>query len=220
MTEISDLSHEDQVALWAGRVVRREAQIESMLRTLYYQLSGEGLSWAVVPEQFAAVSRDVRKMLKAADVDADYLGDCLAALDRLGVAHSLRNRIVHDQWVQQDPGSFVSAPKGVSGPSTKPDVVWDVSEFERCYTELTFCFAQISGMFWSLACFVGDHRDIWREMLPSNRESLAGRIKITGEGTWEFTDPVFIAEEHQRSAARLAEFQTRVEHLKDGNSPT
>ena len=65
LIEYTDLPEKDQVALWAGRVVRKEAQIESMLRTIYYELCGRGLSWAVVPTNFAPLSQAVRTMLKA-----------------------------------------------------------------------------------------------------------------------------------------------------------
>lgn len=209
MTNVSDLSHEDQVALWAGRVVRKEAEIESMLRTIYYELSGEGLSWAVVPESFAAVMRDVRTMLKASQIDKEYVADCLGALDRLGLAHQARNRVVHDQWVQQDPGTFISAAKGVSGPVSKPEVKWDVSEFERCFLELRFCFAQVSGIYWSLYCYVGNHRDMWAAMLPANREAIAGRITMTSDSSWEFTDAAFNEQERKRHAEAVAEFSKR-----------
>jgi hypothetical protein len=213
MADVSDLSHDDQVALWAGRVVRKEAEIESMLRTIYYELAGQGLSWAIVPEAFAAVSRDVRTMLKAADIPDDYRDDCLAVLDKLGEAHRKRNRIVHDQWVQQSPGSFTSAPKGVSGGTPKAEVVWDVSEFEDCFMELRFLFAQISGIHWSLNCYIGDVRDLWQDMLPGNREAIAGRIKMITDNTWEFTDPTFIAEEKERQRVRAEEFTSRFKHL-------
>ncbi|MCU1471349.1 MAG: hypothetical protein JWQ39_2498 [Glaciihabitans sp.] len=212
MTDISDLTHTDQVALWAGRVVRKEAQIESMLRTLYCQLAsngGGGFSWAVVPDGFGVVHRDVKKMLKATGIDQDYLDDCIAALDRLWNAHVLRNRVVHDQWVEQDAGQFVSAAKGVGGPTNKPELIWDVDRFEACYRELEFCFAQVSGIYWSLLCFVGPQQDMWRDLLPMNREAIAGRIKLTSEFTWEATDTAFNAEERSRSEARAADFLKR-----------
>ncbi len=202
MTDISELSHEDQVSLWAGRVVRKEAEIESTLRTIYYWLSGQGLSWAVVPEMFAKVSKDVRNMLKASAIDPEYVSDCLAALDRLDKAHVVRNRVVHDQWVQQNPGTFLSAQKGVGGPNSKPEVRWNVAEFEQCFAELQFCGVQIGGIFWSLPCYVGDNRDMWRDLLPMNREILAGRFKITSDNTQEFTDPVFNAQERRRMEER------------------
>jgi hypothetical protein len=206
------LSHRDQVALWAGRIVRKEAQIESMLRTVYYELSGSGLSWAVVPQNFAPLSRDIRTMLKAASLDADYLADCLKALDRLDAAHLIRNRVVHDQWVEhaEAPGQFVNAAKGVSGPTTKPEVVWQVGEFEKCYRELRFCYAMISGMYWSIGCYIGDRHEFFRDMLPSNRETLAGRINLTGENHWTFTDPQFAEELRAEMQRRGAELQQRM----------
>jgi hypothetical protein len=207
------LSHPDQVALWAGRIVRKEAQIESMLRVVFYELSGRGLSWAVVPQNFAPLSRDIRTMLKVAQIeDPTYLADCLAALDRLNKAHEVRNRIVHDQWVEhaENPGSFVNAPKGVTDGS-KAEVVWDVSEFERCYRELRFCSAMISGLHWSISCYVGDRRDFFQHMLGSNREALAGRIEMTGENSWNFTDQEFarkLNEEMKRTGEEMrARFQ-------------
>ncbi|HEU0206535.1 MAG TPA: hypothetical protein VFQ74_07585 [Pseudolysinimonas sp.] len=29
----------------------------------------------------------------------------------------------------------------------------------------------VSGLFWSIGTFVGERRDIWRDMLPQNRET-------------------------------------------------
>ena len=140
LTEYEGMPHKDQIALWTGRVVRKEAQIESMLRTVYYELSGRGLSWAVVPPNFTPLYEAVRTMLKASpSLPDDYVKDCLAVLDRLKLAHQGRNRVVHDQWVESDqsPGTFVSAQKGVSDGS-KPEIVWDVPEFKKVYEELRF----------------------------------------------------------------------------------
>lgn len=206
------LPHRDQVALWAGRIVRKEAQIESMLRTIYYELSGRGLSWAVVPQNFAPLSRDIRNMLKAASLEADYLADCLRALDRLDAAHRIRNRVVHDQWVEhpEAPGQFLKAAKGVTGLDTKPEVVWEVGEFETCYRELRFCSVMISGLYWSIGCYVGDHQEFFRDMLPSNRETLAGRINLTGENHWTFTDPEFAEELRTELERHAVEMQHRM----------
>jgi len=204
------LSHQDQVALWAGRIVRKEAQIESMLRVVYYELAGGGLSWAVVPQNFAPLVRDIRTMLKAANLeDPTYLVDALAALERLTRVHELRNRVVHDQWVAHAdvPGRFVNAPKGVTDGS-KPEVTWDLSEFESCYRELRFCAAMVSGLHWSISCFVGDRQDFFRSMLGSNREALAGRIELTDENSWTFTDAEFgrkLQEELRRSSVELGQ---------------
>jgi hypothetical protein len=211
----------DQVALWAGRIVRKEARIESMLQTIHYELSGGGLSYAIVPQRFGGLLDDVCKMLKALQIDdATYVEDCLAALGRLRVAHTARNRIVHDQWVlrQEAPGQFaaVKAPKGVVGPAVVPQVKWDLAEFRDCYERLRVCSAEISGIYWSIGSFVGDRPDIWRDMLPSNRETIAGRFRLTGEDHWEFTEQTFVAqlsEQMQREAERLR--ARLAQHLPD-----
>jgi len=208
----------DQVALWAGRILRKEAQIESMLRMVHYQLSGGGLSHVVVPPLFGRLLDDVVTMFKAAQIDdATYVSDSLAALSRLRAAHQQRNRVVHDQWIERQvaPGQFVmvKTAKGVSGPGAEPDVEWGVSEFRRCYEELRFCAVMVSGLFWSIGTFVGERRDIRRDMLPQNRETLAGRFTLTGENQWQFNDESFVAqinEEMRRQAeafrARMADF--------------
>lgn len=211
LTEYPDMPHKDQVALWAGRVVRKEAQIESMLRTVYYELSGGGLSWAVVPTNFAPLTEAVRKMLKVSpSLPQDYVADCLDVLDKLKAAHEGRNRVVHDQWVEHDqsPGSFVSAAKGVTDGS-KPEIVWDVPEFKKVYVELRFLYARVAGMFWSIGSMAAE-RDMFTDMLPANRESLAGRIELTGETTWNFTDAEFIAENKARMEKRSAEMRHRM----------
>ena len=201
MTEIDELTHDDQVALWAGRVVRKEAEIESMLRMVYSHLCGDGLSHLVVPNNFQPLLVAVRTMIKAVDVPEDYRADCLAALQRLGQAHEQRNRVVHDQWVMTAPGSFTSAEKGYAR-GDKPEVVWDISDFEKVFLELRFCFAQIVGLYWSMHSYVGEHRELFAGNLQSNRESLAGRIALTSDNSWTFTDPDFIA-------ASIAEHEQR-----------
>lgn len=193
LIDYDHLPHKDQVALWAGRIVRKEAQIESMLRTVYYDLCGRGLSWAVVPTNFAPLCESIRTMLKAApSLTSDYVADCLALLDRLNLAHRGRNRVVHDQWVEHDhsPGQFVSAPKGVTD-GTKPEVTWDVAEFKRVYVELRFLFAMASGMYWTVGPMVNGDRS-FGAMVASNREALAGRIVLIGETNWNFTRPEFL----------------------------
>jgi hypothetical protein len=205
----------DQVALWAGRILRKEAQIESMLRMIYYELSGGGLSYVVVPALFGRLLDDVVKMLKAAQIDdATYVSDSLAALTRLKAAHQVRNRVVHDQWVERQvaPGQFVmvNAPKGMSGPSAQPEVQWDVGEFRQCYEELRFCAVMVSGIFWSVGCFVGERRDIWRDMLPSNREAIAGRFTLTGENQWQLNDESFVARDDENMRRRAEELRARM----------
>lgn len=212
LVEYEGMPHKDQVALWAGRIVRKEAQIESMLRTVYYELCGRGLSWAVVPTNFAPLCEAVRTMLKASpSLPTDYVADCLAVLDRLKSAHQGRNRVVHDQWVEHDqsPGQFVSAAKGVTDGS-KPEVVWDVPEFKKIYLDLRLLYAMVAGMFWSIGSMLSvDERDMFTNMLPANREALTGRIELTGESTWIFTDPIFVEELNASMQKSSAESRAR-----------
>lgn len=211
MTDIADLSHDDQVALWAGRVVRKEAEIESMLRSIYYQLCGGGMSWVVVPQQFAAITKGIRNMLKASTIDEDYKADCYGALNRLGLAHEMRNRVVHDQWVMREPGRFTSAAKGVTD-GTKPEEVWDLGEFERCFMELRFCYAMISGMYWSIGSVL-DGGHLFKKTLPRNREAIAGRIRMTSDTSWEFTDPTFTVVELERIRREQEAFDAEMVRL-------
>jgi len=210
----------DQVALWAGRILRKEAQIESMLRMIHYELSGGGLSHVVVPPLFGRLLDDVVKMLKAAQIDdATYVSDSLAALRRLRAAHQQRNRVVHDQWVERQiaPGQFVmvNAPKGVSAPGTEAEVEWGVSEFRRCYEELRFCAVMVSGLFWSIGTFVGERRDIWRGMLPQNRETIAGRFTLSGENQWQFNDESFVAQINENMRRQADAFRARMADFTD-----
>ncbi|CAN5218482.1 hypothetical protein BH11ACT4_BH11ACT4_02670 [soil metagenome] len=220
LIEYTDLPQKDQVALWAGRVVRKEAQIESMLRTIYYELCGRGLSWAVVPTNFAPLMEAVRTMLKASpSLPEDYVADCLAVLDKLKLAHQSRNRVVHDQWVEHDqsPGTFVSAAKGVTDGS-KPEITWDLPEFRKVYIELRFLYAQVAGIFWSIGSILTeDERDMFTDMLPSNREGIAGRIDLTGETTWTFTDPKFVERLNAEYEKRSEAFKKRWAEMGLGN---
>jgi len=73
---------------------------------------------------------------------------------------------------------------------SKPELVWGVLEFKKVYIELRFLYAMVAGMFWSIGSMLTE-RDIFSDMLPANREAMAGRIELTGESTWIFTDPAF-----------------------------
>lgn len=213
----------DQVALWAGRILRKEAQIESMLQMIHHELSGGGLSYAVVPSLFGRLLDDVIKMLKAAQIDdGTYVPDVLAALVRLKAAHERRNRVVHDQWIERQvaPGEFmmVNTPKGLSAPRKQPEAQWEVGEFQQSYEELRFCAVMVSGIYWSIRSFIGEHPDIWRDMLPSNREAIGGRFTLTGESHWQFNDESFVAQLNESMRRQAEEFRARMaQHFPDSS---
>ncbi|PKQ17702.1 MAG: hypothetical protein CVT68_07155 [Actinobacteria bacterium HGW-Actinobacteria-8] len=209
----------EQVALWAGRILRKEAQIESMLQMIHCELSGGGK----VPRVFERLCAGIVEMLPASQIaDASYVDDCLETLDRLRQAHAVRNRVVHDQWVmrQDAPGEYVAVTvsKGITE-SASAEVRWALPAFRECYEELRICSVMVSGIFWSIGSFVGEHSELSRDMLPQNREAIAGRVKLQGENHWEFTDPAFVAqltERMERQAEKLRQQMT--EHLP-GSSP-
>lgn len=226
-SDLEDFAHvllpRDQVALWAGRIVSKEAQIESMLQSIYCHLRDVGLNRRVMPRAFGPLLDDIREMLMRSDIeDATYIADCVAALDRLKEAHLLRNAVVHEQWVmrQEAPGEYVAVnvPKGI--PVAAPaDVTWALHEFRQCYEELRFCAVMISGVFWSIGAFVGESDEMWRYMVPSNREEIAGRIALQGENHWEFTDQAFATRLREEMNRKGEEFRREVAEQFGHSSP-
>jgi hypothetical protein len=186
------LTPDDTMSLLAGRIVRTEAEVEHVLHMVFEELTVSKITRVLVPPMLAPLIKSVRAMLAVSGLDAEYVQDCRDALEMLNTVHLTRNRIVHDFWVQSDvhpPTAFVRSAKGYVHVE-QPETVWDLQEFIDCYADLCLATARVGAITWSLPA-IRDPNHMWASMLPSNRETIAGRIKMTGAHAYEFTDTNF-----------------------------
>ncbi len=159
---------------------------------VFEELTGSEITRVSMPPMLVPLIKSVGAMLTISGLDAEYVRDCRDALEMLTTVHLTRNRTVHDVWVQSDvypPTAFVRAAKGYVHVE-QPEAVWDLKAFIDCYADLCLATARVGAITWSLPA-VRDPTHMWASMLPSNRETIADRITMTGAHTCEFTDTKF-----------------------------
>lgn len=92
----------DQLALsfYIGEVVRNDVATESEMRILWSHLHRAELVTAPMPRDLGRLIRQVRPALRDERVPVAFGDIALDVLERTWVAHQLRNKLVHDQWLQ------------------------------------------------------------------------------------------------------------------------
>lgn len=216
------LGPDDQVTFTIGKIVRIENEAEHSLRLLFHELAGDKAARVMVPRDLARQIDQVRKLVKLGGLNDQVTADALDALAGLASAHTRRNRVVHDWFVMRNDGDapvFENSAKGIVYDGSAPDH-WSFGDFEDCYLDLRFSAIRVSSLQWFLAFRDLPRLDQDRDtLLLGHLETLAGRIRVTGEYSWEYTSIDYNALAKEYFDEMGARLKARFEHWHDSHGP-
>jgi hypothetical protein len=189
MANIGNLSHDDQVSYWIGRVSRMDTAIEMVLHLIYARLLGDGAAWAVVPRMVGPKLEGIKKLLKASKMNESLRDQMLSACRHIKLAHDQRNNAIHKNWIVEflgSPDEYIasSAPGGPMDPTA--ELKWDVAQFEAVHEQLAYARV-VCLAFWWLSTPEGPE-DYSEDTRIGLIEQLNGRFRLTGEGQISYTD--------------------------------
>jgi hypothetical protein len=98
----SNLTDEDELSLWVGRVARAHALLEynlSNVHRLLVEHDGSGPASTRMPSGVDHLAAECLRLLRRSDVSHEVRSSGGGALSAAKAANGLRNRVVHDMWL-------------------------------------------------------------------------------------------------------------------------
>jgi hypothetical protein len=190
-----DLSLDDQLSLWTGRIVRAEVRLESWLQATFDTLDSPGVGGSKPPKMLINTVKKLQQLIDDADLADDIRLDCLQVLAEVQRIHEdERNGIVHGWWVVSTDGERVATrqPLGV-GPHSEEPTYKTVDEFAKTHASLEELVVRATGMDFTLSNILQDPWLAPRDSLLM-REYLAGRFEIDNAGQPQITNQAAIDE--------------------------
>jgi len=154
------LSDEDQLSLCIGRVARAHTRLDNHLRNVHRSLAGPGAARYLNTRIWSTVqlADDCEVMLSNASLDAVLVRAGLKAIEAARDSNGIRNRIIHDMWLQDNgPVGADQPPKwnafwaarGQLGLIARP-APFDIGCIQGAHATLERACLRVSGLFMAL----------------------------------------------------------------------